>query len=137
MEMVVDLASIKIFFLFNAIVLFTSLAVVVVQIILVSCETKAERRMVEMINKLMRLTSVCTSVAFMASSSIVVGVLGTMTYYVFKSKKTRLKRKKEKIAKRVQNHGIATLSFPTQKLTESLRYELWKSRKKFRPCRFS
>lgn len=123
MAVVVDRASFKIFFVFNAIALFTSLAVVVVQITLVRGETKAERRVVEVINKLMWLASVCTSVAFMASSYIVVGrkyewaailitvvggvimagVLGTMTYYVFKSKKTRLKRKKEKIAKSGSN----------------------------------
>ncbi|XP_071738530.1 ankyrin repeat-containing protein ITN1-like [Rutidosis leptorrhynchoides] len=116
MAVVVDRVSFKIFFIFNAIALFTSLAVVVVQITLVRGETKAERRVVEVINKLMWLASVCTSVAFMASSYIVVGrkykwaailitvvggvimagVLGTMTYYVFKSKKNRLKRKKEK-----------------------------------------
>ncbi|KAJ0657737.1 putative ankyrin repeat-containing domain, PGG domain, ankyrin repeat-containing domain superfamily [Helianthus annuus] len=123
MAVVVDRVSFKIFFIFNAIALFTSLAVVVVQITLVRGETKAERRVVEVINKLMWLASVCTSVAFMASSYIVVGrkyewaailitvvggvimagVLGTMTYYVFKSKKTRLKRKKEKIAKSGSN----------------------------------
>ncbi|KAI7752688.1 hypothetical protein M8C21_029221 [Ambrosia artemisiifolia] len=123
MAVVVDRASFKIFFIFNAIALFTSLAVVVVQITLVRGETKAERRVVEVINKLMWLASVCTSVAFMASSYIVVGrkyewaailitvvggvimagVLGTMTFYVFKSKKTRLKRKKEKIAKSGSN----------------------------------
>lgn len=123
MAVVVPRASFKIFFIFNAIALFTSLAVVVVQITLVRGETKAERRVVEVINKLMWLASVCTSVAFMASSYIVVGrkyewaailitvvggiimagVLGTMTYYVFKSKKTRQKRKKEKIAKSGSN----------------------------------
>ncbi|KAL8210670.1 hypothetical protein R6Q57_005107 [Mikania cordata] len=120
---VVNLASFKIFFIFNAIALFTSLAVVVVQITLVRGETKAERRVVEVINKLMWLASVCTSVAFMASSYIVVGikyewaavlvtvvggiimagVLGTMTYYVCRSKKIRSKRKREKIAKSGSN----------------------------------
>lgn len=113
---VVDSPSFKIFFIFNAIALFTSLAVVVVQITLVRGETKSERRVVEVINKLMWLASVCTSVAFIASSYIVVGrhnrwaailvtviggvtmagVLGTMTYYVVKSKRIRLLRKKEK-----------------------------------------
>ncbi|XP_074276245.1 ankyrin repeat-containing protein ITN1-like isoform X2 [Silene latifolia] len=103
----------KIFFIFNAIALFTSLAVVVVQITLVRGETKAERRVVEVINKLMWLASVCTSVAFMASSYIVVGrkhawaatlitvvgsvimagVLGTMTYYVVKSKRSRSRKR--------------------------------------------
>ncbi|GFY84623.1 ankyrin repeat family protein [Actinidia rufa] len=103
---VANYSSFKIFFIFNAIALFTSLAVVVVQITLVRGETKTERRVVEVINKLMWLASVCTSVAFMASSYIVVGrhyewaailvtvvgglimvgVLGPMTYYVVKSK---------------------------------------------------
>ncbi|XP_057981788.1 ankyrin repeat-containing protein ITN1 [Malania oleifera] len=112
----VNRASFKIFFIFNAIALFTSLAVVVVQITLVRGETKAERRVVEVINKLMWLASVCTSVAFMASSYIVVGrqyewaatlvtvvggvimagVLGAMTYCVFKSKRMRSMRKKDK-----------------------------------------
>ncbi|GLT88947.1 hypothetical protein SLE2022_069540 [Rubroshorea leprosula] len=113
-------ASFKIFFIFNAIALFTSLAVVVVQITLVRGETKAERRVVEVINKLMWLASVCTSVAFMASSYIVVGrhhewaailitvvggvimagVLGTMTYYVVRSKRSRSMRRKGKLARR-------------------------------------
>ncbi|KAH7855998.1 hypothetical protein Vadar_031492 [Vaccinium darrowii] len=116
---VANTSSFKIFFIFNAIALFTSLAVVVVQITLVRGETKAERRVVEVINKLMWLASVCTSVAFMASSYIVVGrryewaailitlvggvimagVLGTMTYYVVKSKRTRSMRKREKHAR--------------------------------------
>ena len=108
--------SFKIFFISNAIALFTSLAVVVVQITLVRGETKAEKRVVVIINKLMWLASVCTSVAFMASSYIVVGkkhewaaifitvvggaimagVLGTMTYYVVKFKRTRSMRKRDK-----------------------------------------
>lgn len=112
--------SFKIFFLFNAIALFTSLAVVVVQITLVRGETKTERRVIEVINKLMWLASVCTSVAFIASSYIVVGrhhrwaavlvtciggvimasVLGTMTYYVLKSRRTRKLRKREKSSRR-------------------------------------
>lgn len=120
---VVTTASFKIFFIFNALALFTSLAVVVVQITLVRGETKAERRVVEVINKLMWLASVCTSVAFMASSYIVVGrkfewaailvtvvggvimagVLGTMTYYVVRSRKKRSIRKKEKHARSGSN----------------------------------
>ncbi|KAH7547994.1 hypothetical protein ACOSP7_032696 [Xanthoceras sorbifolium] len=120
MAVVVNRAPFKIFFIFNALALFTSLAVVVVQITLVRGETKAEKRVVEVINKLMWLASVCTSVAFMASSYIVVGrhyqwaailvtvvggvimggVLGTMTYYVVKSKRIRSMRKKEKSARR-------------------------------------
>ncbi|WOL14860.1 ankyrin repeat-containing protein ITN1 [Canna indica] len=120
---VVQKASFKIFFIFNAVALFTSLAVVVVQITLVRGETKTERRVVEVINKLMWLASVCTTVAFIASSYIVVGrhfqwaailvtviggmimagVLGTMTFYVVKSKRTRSIRKREKSMRSASN----------------------------------
>ncbi|XP_041992249.1 ankyrin repeat-containing protein ITN1-like isoform X2 [Salvia splendens] len=92
-------------------------------ITLVRGETKAERRVVEIINKMMWLASVCTSVAFMASSYIVVGrkhqwaailvtvvggvimagVLGTMTYYVVRSKRIRSIRKREKQARSGSN----------------------------------
>ncbi|KAI7980323.1 Ankyrin repeat-containing protein ITN1 [Camellia lanceoleosa] len=113
---VVSSMSFKVFFIFNAIALFTSLAVVLVQITVVRGEVKSERRVVEVINKLMWLASVCTSVAFIASSYIVVGrhhkwaaifvtilggvimagVLGTMTYYVVKSKRKVRKKGKSK-----------------------------------------
>ncbi|XP_064964266.1 ankyrin repeat-containing protein ITN1-like isoform X1 [Musa acuminata AAA Group] len=116
---VVRSGSFKIFFIFNAVALFTSLAVVVVQITLVRGETKAERRVVEVINKLMWLASVCTTVSFIASSYIVLGrhnqwaaflvtviggvimtgVLGTMTFYVVRSKRTRSIRKRAKSLK--------------------------------------
>lgn len=104
----------RIFFIFNAIALFTSLAVVVVQITLVPWETKSQRRVVSFINKLMWLASVCTSVAFLASTYIIVGrhgrwmailvsaiggvimvgVLGTMTFCVVKFRRSRSLRKK-------------------------------------------
>ncbi|THU51705.1 hypothetical protein C4D60_Mb06t33870 [Musa balbisiana] len=120
---VVHKGSFKIFFIFNAIALFTSLAVVVVQITLVRGETKAERRVVEIINKLMWLASICTTVAFIASSYIVVGrhfqwaailvtliggmimagVLGTMTFYVVKSKRSRSIRRREKSMRSTSN----------------------------------
>ncbi|XP_038686356.1 ankyrin repeat-containing protein ITN1 [Tripterygium wilfordii] len=120
---VVSSLSFKIFFIFNAIALFTSLAVVVVQITIVRRETKSERRVVEVINKLMWLASVCTTVAFIASSYIVVGrhhkwaailvtciggvimagVLGTMTYYVVKSKRLRKARKRQKYSRSGNN----------------------------------
>lgn len=106
--------SFKVFFFFNALSLFISLAVVVVQITLVRGETKAERRVVEVINKMVWLASIFTSVSFIASSYIVVGrhyvwasllvtiigaiimgsVLGSMTYYVIKSRRSRWSRKK-------------------------------------------
>ncbi|KAL9258875.1 Ankyrin repeat-containing protein [Drosera capensis] len=75
-------------------------------------ETKSERRVVEVINKLMWLAAVCTTVAFISSSYIVVGrhyrwaaifvtvvmigVLGTVTFYVLKYRRIRKVRKKEK-----------------------------------------
>ncbi|XP_020213916.1 ankyrin repeat-containing protein ITN1 [Cajanus cajan] len=112
-------ASFQAFFISNAIALFTSLAVVVVQITVVRGELKAERKVVEVINKMMWLASVCTSVSFITASYIVVGrhspwaailvtvvgvivmggVLGTMTYYVVKYKRSRRVRKKDKISK--------------------------------------
>lgn len=115
--------SFKAFFISNAIALFTSLAVVLVQITVVRGETKTERRVVEVINKMMWLASVCTSVSFIAASYIVVGrrskwaailvtvvgaiimggVLGTMTYYVLKSKRHRRVRKKVKTSRTGQS----------------------------------
>ncbi|KAJ4971152.1 hypothetical protein NE237_004251 [Protea cynaroides] len=122
----VSTPSFKIFFLFNAVALFTSLAVVLVQITLVRGETRSERKVVKVINKLMWLASVCTSVAFIASSYIVVGrhnqwaailvtviggvimagVLGTMTYYVMKFKRSRSIRKREKYSKRSESNSL-------------------------------
>ncbi|KAG6482065.1 hypothetical protein ZIOFF_058692 [Zingiber officinale] len=106
----------RVFFLSNAAALFTSLAVVVVQITVVRRETRAERRVVEVINKLMWLASVCTTVAFLSAAYIVVGrrvrwagvlvtviggaimagVLAAMTYFVVKSKRLRRSRRREK-----------------------------------------
>ncbi|CAI9779010.1 unnamed protein product [Fraxinus pennsylvanica] len=119
MAVTVSSPSFKVFFISNAVALFTSLAVVVVQITVVRGEIKSERRVVEVINKLMWLASVCTTVAFIASSYIVVGkhskwaailvtviggvimagVLGAMTYYVVKSRRIRKVRKKEKYSR--------------------------------------
>lgn len=119
MAVMVGSASFKVFFISNAVALFTSLAVVVVQITVVRGEIKSERRVVEVINKLMWLASVCTTVAFISSSYIVVGrhhrwaailvtviggvtmagVLSAMTYYVVKSRRIRRVRKKEKYSR--------------------------------------
>lgn len=119
MAVMVSSRSFKVFFISNAIALFTSLAVVVVQITVVRGEVKSEKKVVEVINKLMWLASVCTTVAFISSSYIVVGrhhrwaailvtvtgavmmagVLSGMTYYVVKSKRTRRVRKREKYSR--------------------------------------
>ncbi|KAI4332457.1 hypothetical protein L6164_017365 [Bauhinia variegata] len=91
---------------------------VAIMITLVRGATKSEMRVVEVINKMMWLASVCTTIAFISSSYIVIGrrnmwaallvtgiggvtmagVLGTMTYYVVKSKRHR-REKKRKISR--------------------------------------
>ncbi|CAM8961513.1 unnamed protein product [Rhodiola kirilowii] len=62
-----------IFFIFDSIALFISLAVVVVQTSVVVIESKAKKQMMAYINKLMWLACVMVSVAFLALSFIVVG----------------------------------------------------------------
>lgn len=62
-----------IFFIFDSVALFISLAVVVVQTSLVVIESKAKKKMMMIINKLMWLCCVLISVAFLALSFIVVG----------------------------------------------------------------
>ncbi|XP_047156835.1 ankyrin repeat-containing protein ITN1-like [Vigna umbellata] len=117
----------EVFFLCNSVALFTSLAVVVVQITLVRGRTKSEMRVVKVINKMMWLASICTTVAFISASYIVlgrhhkwaailvtvvggvtmVGVLGAMTYYVLKSKRYQIGRKKNTFMSR-SNSGSET-----------------------------
>lgn len=62
-----------IFFVFDSVALFISLAVVVVQTSVVVIESKAKKRMMAVINKLMWLACVLISVSFLALSFIVVG----------------------------------------------------------------
>ncbi|KAL4189145.1 hypothetical protein AMTRI_Chr08g164030 [Amborella trichopoda] len=91
-----------IFFIFDSIALFISLAVVVVQASVVVIESRAKKQLMTVINKLMWLACVLISVAFIALSYIVVGkhlrwlaiavtligtlimatTLGTMCYWV-------------------------------------------------------
>lgn len=93
-----------IFFIFDSIALFISLAVVVVQTSVVVIESKAKKQMMAVINKLMWLACVLISVAFLALSFVVVGererwlaigvtiigttimatTLGTMCYWVIR-----------------------------------------------------
>ncbi|KAK2647630.1 hypothetical protein Ddye_015119 [Dipteronia dyeriana] len=61
------------FFIFDAIALFISLAVVVVQTSVVVIERKAKSQMMAVINKLMWLACVMISIAFLSLSYIVVG----------------------------------------------------------------
>lgn len=71
--LIADKIEFQIFFIFDSLALFISLAVVVVPISLVAWETKAQQRVVIVINKLMWLASICISVSFIALSYIVVG----------------------------------------------------------------
>ncbi|GMI88938.1 hypothetical protein like AT1G07710 [Hibiscus trionum] len=93
-----------IFFIFDSIALFISLAVVVVQTSVVVIESKAKKQMMAIINKLMWLACALVSVAFLALSFVVVGkeerwlaigvtivgtsimatTLGTMCYWVIR-----------------------------------------------------
>ncbi|KAF8395051.1 hypothetical protein HHK36_018990 [Tetracentron sinense] len=66
-------APFMIFFIFDSIALFISLAVVVVQTSVVVIEREAKRQMMAIINKLMWLACVLVSVAFIALAFIVVG----------------------------------------------------------------
>ncbi|KAH1145510.1 hypothetical protein GYH30_041305 [Glycine max] len=97
-------ATFIIFFVFDSIALFISLAVVVVQTSVVVIESKAKKQMMAVINKLMWLACVLISVAFLALSFVVVGkeekwlaigvtiigttimatTLGTMCYWVIR-----------------------------------------------------
>ncbi|CAN4109648.1 unnamed protein product [Withania somnifera] len=117
----------KIFYFTNTLALFTSLAVVVVQITVVRGETKSEKRVIGVINKLMWLAAVFTCLAFVSASYVVIGkrniwaaifvtvvagiimagVLGAMTYYVVRSKKARKIRKRDKFA-RTRNYSFQT-----------------------------
>ncbi|KAK4753518.1 hypothetical protein SAY87_001622 [Trapa incisa] len=94
--------SFVIFFVFDSVALFISLAVVVVQTSVVVIESKAKKQMMAVINKLMWLACVLVSMAFLALSFVVVGekdrglalavtvigttimvtTLGTMIYWV-------------------------------------------------------
>ncbi|XP_031247560.1 ankyrin repeat-containing protein At5g02620 [Pistacia vera] len=93
-----------IFFIFDSIALFISLAVVVVQTSVVVIESKAKKKLMAIINKVMWLACVLVSVAYLAMSFIVVGdqnkwlaigvtivgavimaaTLGTMCYWVIR-----------------------------------------------------
>lgn len=67
-------AAFIIFFLFDSVALFISLAVVVVQTSLVVIEQKAKQQLMFVINKLMWLACLSISIAFISLTYIVVGV---------------------------------------------------------------
>ncbi|XAR72196.1 hypothetical protein NMG60_11018754 [Bertholletia excelsa] len=63
----------RLFYLLNAMSLFISLAVVVVQITLVAWDTRAQKQIVSVINKLMWTACISTCGAFLAIAFVVVG----------------------------------------------------------------
>ncbi|CAL0313816.1 unnamed protein product [Lupinus luteus] len=93
----------KVFILLNSTSLFISLAVVVVQITLVAWDTRAQKKIVSVINKLMWAACACTCAAYLAiafevvgkqtwmavtitllGTPILLGTLACLCYFVFK-----------------------------------------------------
>uniref|UniRef100_A0A7N0TC12 PGG domain-containing protein n=1 Tax=Kalanchoe fedtschenkoi TaxID=63787 RepID=A0A7N0TC12_KALFE len=70
---IADNVGFQIFLILNAISLFISLAVVVVQITLVAWETSAQKQVVSVINKLMWAAAISTCGAFLSIAFIIVG----------------------------------------------------------------
>ncbi|KDP38113.1 hypothetical protein JCGZ_04756 [Jatropha curcas] len=101
---IADKVGFRVFCLLNATSLFISLAVVVVQITLVAWDTRAQKRVVSVVNKLMWAACACTSGSFLSiafvvvgkgsswmaititlmGTPILVGTLGSMCYFVFR-----------------------------------------------------
>ncbi|KAI4313704.1 hypothetical protein L6164_026661 [Bauhinia variegata] len=70
---IADKVGFQAFCLLNATSLFISLAVVVVQITLVAWDTRAQKQVVSVVNKLMWAACACTCGAFLAIAFVVVG----------------------------------------------------------------
>lgn len=105
-SMIAKKVAFQIFFIFDSVGLFISLAVVVVQVSLVAWERKAQSRVIFVFNKLMWMACLCTSVAFIALSfivvshhglwiaitvtiiggSIILGTLATMCYFALRNR---------------------------------------------------
>ncbi|KAL5760906.1 hypothetical protein ACOSQ2_019744 [Xanthoceras sorbifolium] len=103
---IADHLGFRVFCLLNATSLFISLAVVVVQITLVAWDTRAQKQVVSVVNKLMWAACACTcgaflSIAFMVvgkghswmavtitvmGAPILVGTLASMCYFVFRQR---------------------------------------------------
>lgn len=70
---IADNVAFRVFCLLNATSLFISLAVVVVQITLVAWDTRAQKQVVSVVNKLMWAACACTCGAFLSIAFVVVG----------------------------------------------------------------
>lgn len=122
-----------IFFVFDSIALFISLAVVVVQTSVVVIERKAKKQLMAIINKLMWLACVLISVAYLALAFVVVGkqemwlaicvtiigttilstTIGTMCYWVIKHRiesKNSRNISKNSLASRSRSWSVSVLS---------------------------
>lgn len=106
MANIANQVAFRVFCLLNATSLFISLAVVVVQITLVAWDTRAQKQVVSVVNKLMWTACACTCGAFLAiafvvvgkrsswmaitltlmGAPILVGTLASMCYFVFKQR---------------------------------------------------
>ncbi|KAK1307586.1 Ankyrin repeat-containing protein [Acorus calamus] len=74
---IADSMGFRVFCILNAIALFISLAVVVVQITLVAWETGAQKQIVSVVNKLMWIACLSTCGAFLSLAFLVVGTQGS------------------------------------------------------------
>jgi ABC-type multidrug transport system fused ATPase/permease subunit len=103
---IADNVAFRVFCLLNATSLFISLAVVVVQITLVAWDTRAQKQVVSVVNKLMWAACACTCGAFLSiafvvvgnhrswmaititlmGAPILVGTLASMCYFVFRQR---------------------------------------------------
>ncbi|XP_075519860.1 ankyrin repeat-containing protein At5g02620-like [Primulina tabacum] len=122
-----------IFFVFDSIALFISLAVAVVQTSVVVIERKAKKQLMAIINKLMWLACVLVSVAYLALAFVVVGkqemwmaicvtiigttilstTIGTMCYWVIKHRiesKNSRSIGKNSLASRSRSWSVSVLS---------------------------
>eukprot|EP00252_Welwitschia_mirabilis_P021767 TRINITY_DN5682_c0_g1_i1.p1 TRINITY_DN5682_c0_g1~~TRINITY_DN5682_c0_g1_i1.p1 ORF type:complete len:585 (-),score=129.49 TRINITY_DN5682_c0_g1_i1:55-1809(-) len=115
----------QIFIIVDSVALFVSLAVVVLQITLVAWEPGAQKRVVFVINKLMWLACICTSISFISLAYIVVGphalwsaiavtaigvvfmlaTLATMCYFVIKHQFRDRSQRKIRRSSRSRSHS--------------------------------
>ncbi|KAL0326843.1 UNVERIFIED_CONTAM: Ankyrin repeat-containing protein [Sesamum angustifolium] len=74
---IADTVAFRVFCLLNATALFISLSVVVVQITLVAWDTRAQKQVVSVVNKMMWAACISTCGAFLSISFVVVGKKGS------------------------------------------------------------
>ncbi|KAI0520113.1 hypothetical protein KFK09_007584 [Dendrobium nobile] len=122
--------SFMIFFVFDSLALFISLAVVVVQTSVVIIESKAKKQMTAVINKLMWLACVLISISYLALCFVVVGkherwmalgvtiigtvilaaTLGTMSYWVISHRIERRKMRSVKLSSLSRSRSWSAVS---------------------------